>query len=208
MIKVWGMTLGTERLVVAAASQRQAAELMGVPLSGFRQFASTTGNEEEIQTCMANPGQVFSQPLIWRGPRVFVPIKRAPHRARKKASRRDDLPDHLKFGYAHHAERARIREHLFRRGRFAEMKDHRTGKWLYSAPVEFRITRIQQRIHRHDKTLAQRQAERYAKLPPPSGDRVLLTFAQIERLIEHFEGANDPELIEIVETLERHRCPR
>lgn len=200
------MTLGTERLVVAARSQREAAHLMGLSLSSFRRFASVTGNAEEIETCTARPGQVFSEPTS--GPRVMTPISRAPHRPRKRPSRSrgpDEVPIHLKFGYAHHAERLRIREHLFRRGRFAEMKDQRNGKWLYSFPVESRITQIQQRIHRHKKSMADRQAERRANMPPPSGAGVFLTFAQIERLIDHFAGANDPELIGIVEALEKHR---
>lgn len=50
------------------------------------------------------------------------------------------------FGYAWHQERAEIREHLKRRGRWNDARD------------EFTVTRIQERLHRNKPTLGERQA--------------------------------------------------
>jgi hypothetical protein len=100
---------------------------------------------------------------------------------------RDTTPAHLKLGYQHNAERQRIREHLIRRG-------HNPGDLAF----EFRITRIQERIHRYKPTFRQRQEAARARgeawvasdkppLPSPS-----LTLEEWQYLAEHFEGANHP----------------
>lgn len=84
------------------------------------------------------------------------------------------------LGWAHHAERDLIRAHLKRRGR-----------WIDKGYNEFEVTRIQQRMHKYDKSFRELQAlYRIAKPIRISDD----TFNrdELERLIEHFDGANDP----------------
>ena len=66
------------------------------------------------------------------------------------------------FGYAHMMEREAIRRHLRRR----ILKFGLDG--LASARLEFRVTAIQQRIHRNAPTFAQRQAKWKAAQPAPA----------------------------------------
>jgi len=49
------------RAIVAAKSQRAAAELLRVSISYLRTYGSETGNEQEIQIANAKPGMVFYQ---------------------------------------------------------------------------------------------------------------------------------------------------
>ena len=49
----------TDRVVIAATSQKRAAELLGVSLYDFKQFWSETGNEEEIKAAMAKPETIL-----------------------------------------------------------------------------------------------------------------------------------------------------
>lgn len=51
------------RAVVAAPSQKRAAELVGMSVGEFRQFWSVTGNSEEIRAALSRPGTVFGKPL-------------------------------------------------------------------------------------------------------------------------------------------------
>jgi hypothetical protein len=91
------------------------------------------------------------------------------------------------LGWAHHAERDLIRAHLRRR----IWKFGLDG--LAASRLEFRVTAIQQRLHKYDKTYRELQAL-YALQPknnqPSKDDR--FNREELERLIEHFEGANDP----------------
>jgi hypothetical protein len=85
------------------------------------------------------------------------------------------------LGWAHHEERHVIREHLKRRGRY------RQG-WS-----ELHISAIQRRLHRYDLTfrelqvLYKRKWAHNATPAPPSFDA-----EELARLLEHFEGGNDP----------------
>lgn len=97
----------------------------------------------------------------------------------------DQTPLHRKLGYEHAVERARIREHLIRRG------------WSPSdLAFEFRITRIQERIAKYKPTFRQRQEAARARgekwvtsdKPPLPG----LTVEEWKFLADHFEGANHP----------------
>ena len=93
---------------------------------------------------------------------------------------KDETPLHRKLGYEHAVERARIREHLIRRG------------WSPSdLAFEFRITRIQDRIHKHKPTMRERQQAWLAKQPQPKPS-VIFTPEELAFLVEHFEGANHP----------------
>lgn len=49
------------RAIVAAPSQRKAAELLEMSLYEFRLYAAETGNQIEIQTATSAPGQIFWQ---------------------------------------------------------------------------------------------------------------------------------------------------
>lgn len=90
------------------------------------------------------------------------------------------------FGWAHHEERDRIRAHLRRR----IWKFGLDGK--AAMRLEARVDAIQRRLHKYDLTLRERQAIAAAKRPPPAGRSEFLTWAELERLVEHFAGANDP----------------
>jgi hypothetical protein len=97
----------------------------------------------------------------------------------------DPTPVHRKLGYDYANERARIRAHLIRRGHDPK-----------ALAFEFRITRIQERIHKYKPTLRQRQEAARARgekwvtsgKPPLPG----LTTEEWQYLAEHFEGANHP----------------
>lgn len=51
------------RAVVAAPSQKRAAELVGISVGQFRQFWGITGNSEEIRVALSRPGTVFGKPI-------------------------------------------------------------------------------------------------------------------------------------------------
>lgn len=76
-------------------------------------------------------------------------------------------------------ERRAIREHLITRG------------WT-EPHLHFRITRIQERLRKYKPTWRERQQVWLAKQPRPTGAGLDLTWEELERLIEHFVGANDP----------------
>lgn len=67
MLKTWGIAtfLGGAngnkqvRAIVAAPSQRKAAELLEMSLYEFRLYSAETGNQVEIQTATGAPGQIF-----------------------------------------------------------------------------------------------------------------------------------------------------
>lgn len=62
-MKVWGISLGRNRSIVAAPNQKAAAAALDISLYLFRQYASDTGNDEELALATAEPGQVFMQSL-------------------------------------------------------------------------------------------------------------------------------------------------
>jgi hypothetical protein len=62
MLKVFRVNYdGRNRRIVAATSQKQAAELLGMSLSGFRAYGSVTCNKEEVEIAMREPGAVWSK---------------------------------------------------------------------------------------------------------------------------------------------------
>jgi hypothetical protein len=89
-------------------------------------------------------------------------------------------PPGTPLGTAHHAERAKIRAHLLAKG------------WSDNWRLEARVTWIQMRLHKYDKSLKERQAEWNAKQPKPAGAGLNLTWEELERLVDLFTGANDP----------------
>lgn len=61
-LKVYGVNYdGRTRRIVAATSQKKAAELTGVSFYSFSNYGCETGNKEEIEIAMKNPGTVWSQ---------------------------------------------------------------------------------------------------------------------------------------------------
>jgi hypothetical protein len=54
---------GRNRLSVAAANQKEAAELMRTSLHSFRQYCCETRNDDDVARCLANPGTVFKQKI-------------------------------------------------------------------------------------------------------------------------------------------------
>ena len=50
---------GGDRTIIAAESQKRAAEVLGLSLYEFRQFWGVTRNQEEIETAMAQPEVIF-----------------------------------------------------------------------------------------------------------------------------------------------------
>lgn len=103
----------------------------------------------------------------------------------KKTTKDDPVPVHRKFGYDHHMERQRIREHLIRRG--WDAKD---------VTIEFRVSAIQERIARYKPTFRERQqkwlAEQAARRPARTDFDLKLTREELEHLVYLFGGANDP----------------
>lgn len=55
------------------------------------------------------------------------------------------------------------------------------------------------RLHKYDLTFRERQAIAAAKRPPPAGRSEFFTWAELEHLVEHFAGANDPTAASIAE---------
>lgn len=61
-LKVYGCGwMGHSRRIVATTSQKEAAKLIGVSLSEFRNYGCETGNEEEIKVAMEKPGTAFER---------------------------------------------------------------------------------------------------------------------------------------------------
>jgi hypothetical protein len=94
------------------------------------------------------------------------------------------------FGWAHHEERDRIRAHL--RRRVWRFYVDEAGPGTPGMRLEARVDAIQRRLHKYDPTLRERQARARAAAPPPAGTSEFFTWEELERLVEHFAGANDP----------------
>jgi len=61
-LRVWSVSDdGRRSLIVAARSQKHAAELMGVTLSRLRDYGSVTANDVQVATATAEPGTVFTR---------------------------------------------------------------------------------------------------------------------------------------------------
>lgn len=96
----------------------------------------------------------------------------------------EDVPG-KPFGWAHNMERAAIRAHLRRR----IWKFGLDG--LAAARLEFRVTRIQERLRRDQPSFAERQAIWRARQPKPEPP-VAFTADELEMIAGRFAGANDP----------------
>jgi len=61
-IKVWGIGwMETHRRIVATTSKKIAAGLIGTSFYHFNEYASETGNKEEVELAMSKPGTVFER---------------------------------------------------------------------------------------------------------------------------------------------------
>lgn len=60
MYSYWGSK--TRRRLVAAQTQKEAAKALQVPLSCFREYAMETGNAQDLELALKNPGQVYEVP--------------------------------------------------------------------------------------------------------------------------------------------------
>lgn len=78
-----GSTSPQLRAIVATRTKKEAADLFGVALSYFNQYSSPTGNDAEIATATAKPGQVFAAPTQHRSD-VYFEITRRPYVSRKR----------------------------------------------------------------------------------------------------------------------------
>ena len=104
--------------------------------------------------------------------------------------RREPVPVHLKFGYSVFVEKDAIRARLVAEG---ETDPTKLYLGVEAAYIE---------AHKNDYSLRQRQEEarrkkqaewleEEAKKPRPP-EPILFTIDELERLVEHFESANDP----------------
>jgi hypothetical protein len=90
------------------------------------------------------------------------------------------------FGYAWLEERTKIQDHVRRKMGYCRLDDMR---------LMFRVQAIQDRIHKYDPTFAERcrrMNEENKKRWREMGGPIDFSRAELERLIEHFDGANDP----------------
>lgn len=62
-LKVYGMSAGRCRRLVAAKSLAEAARAMGVGPHVLRKYGCETGNEAEIELALTEPGTPFWRPL-------------------------------------------------------------------------------------------------------------------------------------------------
>lgn len=98
----------------------------------------------------------------------------------------EDVPG-KPLGWAWHQELEAIKQHLRRRIWKFGLDEYRGFR------LNQRAQEIQRRLHKWNRpTMRERQAVWKAKQPPPAGDNLSLTWEELERLIEHFDGANDP----------------
>lgn len=103
-------------------------------------------------------------------------------RARRRA-REDAIPIEHKFGYAAAIEKEEIERSLLRRG-------------VPMPQRYFEIERIYQERHANDPSYAERSAAFRARQAPPSPS---FTAEELQHMMEHFAGANDPIAASIAE---------
>lgn len=104
-----------------------------------------------------------------------------------------NLFDHGRpFGSAWLEEKTKIEDHVLRRIRYRlPVNDMR---------VQDRVRRIQDRLHKYDETFAvrsRRWREEQERTWRDRGGPIEFNRQELERLAEHFEGANDPVSAEI-----------
>jgi hypothetical protein len=99
------------------------------------------------------------------------------------------------FGWAHHAERDHIRKHLAKRW----PAEPHSWEWIRR---EDRVSKIQRRLHRYDETFAVRsrrwaEQQRLRCIREATSAKAEFTWEELQHLVEHFDGANDPVSAEI-----------
>jgi len=100
----------------------------------------------------------------------------------------EDVPG-KPFGWAYHMERDEIRKHVHRKNDGTLRGAHRFMRSHRGMGVEFRVTAIQDRIHKYRPTLRERQLKLGVKQPRPTPR---FTQEELALIAERFEGANDP----------------
>lgn len=78
-MKVWGIAWhDRKRVIVAAKSQREAADLIGCSLHHLRGYAAETGNAIELGVALNKPKTVFwRDDNDWNAPYVERPKSKA-----------------------------------------------------------------------------------------------------------------------------------
>lgn len=75
------------RAIVATKTKKEAQELFGVTSGEMNNFSGETGNEFELATALAKPGQVFARPVNKFNDTPFVEITRKAHVPMKRRPR-------------------------------------------------------------------------------------------------------------------------
>lgn len=114
---------------------------------------------------------------MWPGRRIIAGVR---------VSNLFDVPG-KPFGWAHHEERRLIRAHLDRRYGYV-----RPGTIEWSRRELGVVNRIQRRLHKYDLPYRELQKLYASSRPPPVGTAGFFTWAELERMAEHFDRANDP----------------
>lgn len=81
-LKVWGVSLGRERSIVATERKADAARLLNMSMYSFNLYACETGNPEELPIALGEPGVPFFAP--YSGPEKGVFGKLREHERRGK----------------------------------------------------------------------------------------------------------------------------
>ena len=55
------------RAIIAAKTKKEAAAAFSMSLYIFNEYACETGNEEELQVALSDPGKVFYRPIYGKG---------------------------------------------------------------------------------------------------------------------------------------------
>jgi hypothetical protein len=64
------------RTIVAAPSQKIAAEYLGISMSYLREYFPVSDNENEVKVAMKQPGVVFQ--AVEEGSKKFLPLEKGP----------------------------------------------------------------------------------------------------------------------------------
>jgi len=73
IMKVFGVNLdGKSRGIVAAETQKKAAELFKITIYHFREYGCETGNKEEIDLAIKEPYTVYKREYKYGSPWIRV----------------------------------------------------------------------------------------------------------------------------------------
>lgn len=64
-LRVYGISIGWTRAIVAAPNMKAAAEAFGTTIYKIRNYCSETNNEKEVELAISKPGQVFERLNRW-----------------------------------------------------------------------------------------------------------------------------------------------